>query len=337
MAIVLESQQEKLVGVVEQSAWRTVEPAASDFMQIPSEKTAIAFKPNVREDEEHNGNRYRSSRDLSVDLDGVVPEIPLSGLVRQDFIDHQLFNFFQNVIVATQVKTFSFPTSAPRQPDFTTAGQGHYFTVCERNPSGNSYALKDGISRTLTFTIEQGDRLKYSSQIQGIGVPEQAYIPTGTWTKPADQFFFFKDMKATADLGAGHVEIRLKGFTITLEQTVMGVGHDSGEDESVYLGNYNLSLDLTVLRDPDQAALWKTLWLSTTSNDIPVRIYWGSTVGTSDGDLSFLMNMIINQDGLAPDNDDPLGDKISGRLVSEEGVAAPIQTIMNNAITRVGW
>lgn len=288
MAFTVRSKRERRIGLAVQSAVGTMVADTGGFQEMHQEGASLKPNPAVFEHESSSGVRFKTTADRHVSSQQAEPDIGFGGVVLPADIVHLLFGFFHKVTeggTSPYNKVFELPVEGEAmQPDFTASGTP--LTFCERWPGTNeSIAAKDGIVRRLNLSLTQAGTLRYSTEIQGSGDVDTTYNPSGTWTSGnIVKQLYHRTLTAAINVGgAGAQNVMVADFELGLSQTVQGFGHDDGSYQSFYIGDYENTLRLKLIKD---AAQWKdlvdALRLGTL---IDVALTWGSG-GTIYGDFS---------------------------------------------------
>ncbi|MBD3403517.1 hypothetical protein GF420_11520, partial [candidate division GN15 bacterium] len=195
---------DKQIGIAQQSTWGTAIADNAAFTKLLVEPTTFELDVKKRDNPSSVGTRNKTYGQVVHDTKGAMLMISLSGFARRNDLVQLLYGKIQGVTegaASPYSKTYVFGDT---QPDFASDA-GHFLTVIERDPT-SSRSLKgaDMIVQQLTLTLNAGERLQYSAELVGRGVPDHDSNPSGTWTLVDGNFWHFEDLvRATADWGSG--------------------------------------------------------------------------------------------------------------------------------------
>jgi hypothetical protein len=325
--------QQKLYGIAQQAAWGTAIADNVAFTQLDVEHTEVKKDPKVEENPQSTGARVMRDASRIVHTNELMPTISLSGLVFPSNIDLFLAAIFQNVSEGATTpfaKTFTFPDTIPA----FAADAGYFFTIIEQDPAASkSTKLVDAICSKLSLTGEAGGFLKYSAEFVGRGLPSDVANPSGTWTRGDESEILAVASIDRMTINPGSsASYHLKSFELTKEQAVIPIGQDgSGNHASVSLGQPQLSLSMTLVKDAD----WHALLTAKDAGTIGVvNIGWGNaTPGTVDNDFDITARLQIQS--AEKDHSEVMYGKIGGQLLeADDGATEPLTIVMANAVDR---
>ena len=322
------SFKDKAIGIQDETTFGTEASLSGAYDQLDMEPSAVQMDVQYEESENANSVRHQLATDVDVNADQALPVLPLNGNAKKLDLHRFLAAWFQacsETGSAPYKKEHLLPLTGAMQPDFE-ANAGYFYSLVGKSPQANSSILiKDAICKVLGFSLEGRGRLQVASEWIGRGVPDHTAAPTGTWGIKANDFYRHGRLSTVKiDLGAGDLDVVCKGFSLNLNADVEGVGHDTGNYETLYIGNRKMDFSFTFGYGANSPTAFAALKAGTI---VTVKLGWGNTTpGTVDGDLYFEFTAKCRE--VVDDNEGYLGTQLTGQVVGSDISSNPISIIL---------
>ena len=278
--------REMRFGIAAQTAYGTAAGDASAFIELDCADAQFVPDVKILDTGGGRGSRVKADGGILAHTRGAMPSITLEGIAKVQEIDQFLYAAMQSVTEESGTSPFKKThTVHSTQPDFAS-NAGHFLTVIQRFPGSNtSYKVRDMICRNLTLTWENGEPLRYSAELVGLG--EMATCnPSGTWTVSTQSFLHSADIdRVKANFGGSTIEFNMESFEVGLSCELYGVGQDGdGAHNLIAITNRELTWKLKVEKDSDSPTFRDNF-----KNNTPLDIHIGSgssVYGAVEGDFN---------------------------------------------------
>jgi len=297
MSITVRTPKEVTLGIAEQTTWGTPIGDSSAFDQLQSKMSPIQEDIFQAGRDGARGNRLEDVGEYVFHEKGAMPECPISDLwLPRSMTSLLLYTGMQQVTeegTTPYKKTF---TPHATQPDFSTAGQGKFITIIQKLPEASaSRKICDAILKSMTLKWEPGaSPLIFGGEFVGRGAVTRDANPSGTWTIPANAFWYHNDMvRATMNFGSPFSPT-FGPLELTWLNNVFAVGQVStgSKPETIGIKDHKGSvLKGSVMYDSDTDGLFG-YWAAGTAGEL--NFGWGSgTPGSADGDLDITIYGVL--------------------------------------------
>lgn len=310
MAIIY-SKHDCRIGLFEQTVWGTGAVNGDSIYEIANVPVGIDPDGRMRrpprgyssnDSGAKTGQRVADIRDLTNDRKGAAPTIALPAHdARKGDLAHSLHGLFQNCDeggTTPYIKAFKFGETQPDFPEIDAlTDTGSIYSVCIEHPlGGTDQMIRDCIVRDLALSLapDAGDgRLQVQETYMGRGPLVDTLTYSGTWTRQEESFFYFHDLGGfTLDALNGV----LMSFNLNLSNNATPTGVKVGSDGDFYTFamNYTGTGSFRVAFDAVYAALLAPI-NDGSANHQTITMYWGNSTPSADGDLKFVINLLINK------------------------------------------
>ena len=327
--------REMRFGIAEQTAYGTAVGDASAFIELDCGDAQFIPDVKILDTGGGRGSRVKADGAILTHTRGAMPSITLEGIAKVQEIGQFIYAAGQSVSeesgTAPFKKTFTVHST---QPDFS-ANAGHVLTVVQRFPgTTSSYKVKDMVCRSLTLTWENGEPLRYSAELVGLGEMTTAN-PSGTWTVSTQTFLHAADIdRVKANFGGSTIDFNMESFELAMTAALYGVGQDgAGAHNVIAMTERELTWKLKVQKDADSPTFRENFKGNT---PLDIHIGSGSSVyGAVTADFNFDIHGKIKE--TTEGHDAIVAFEASGECTDADGGTTAALTIVTAPGNSHGW